>query len=246
MFLSRIYNPFEEGIGDQQLLVLAPADADVLVFIPSVPMFLGELRDRPFSKALADNPRFQKFLRSEWARDTGAVEALSSAFGQLDLLRARPPLGLDLWKDISGDALLFAGYAPTAPGEPWQFIAMFRPNSWKVLAAVNVLIDTVLGDLGPIKNGLEKSGVKKVERFRDSVTLSFERGPALSVTRIRNVVVIGTEVERISRHEDDDRARPPPFERRRSATPSSRRSPAPRLTRCAPSRGGASWTPSST
>ena len=131
-FLARVYNPFEEGIGDRQLLVLAPADADMLVFIPRVPKFLGELRDRPFSKALADNPRFQQFLRSDWARKTGAVEALSSAFRELDLLRSRPPLGLDLWKDISGEALLFAGYGPSAPGEPWQFVAMFRPNSWKV------------------------------------------------------------------------------------------------------------------
>jgi hypothetical protein len=199
LFLAKVYNPFEEGIGDRQLLVLAPADADALVYVPRVAKFLGELRDRPFSQALAKSDGFQRFLHSEFARDTGAVEALSSAFSQLDLLRGRPPLGLDLWDDIAGESLLFAGYAPTAPAEPWHFIAMFRPGSWKVIAAVNVLIDEMLGDLGPIRNGLTSAGVTKVTRFRDSVTLEFARGPALSVARIRNVVILGTEGERITR-----------------------------------------------
>src|SRR5262245_53925043 len=93
LFLTRVYNPFEEGIGDRQLLVLAPPDADALVFVPRVAKFLGEMRDRPFSRALAENPQFHNFLRSDFARDTGAVEALSGAFRELDLLRAKPPLG---------------------------------------------------------------------------------------------------------------------------------------------------------
>ena len=39
-FLTRVYNPFEDGINDRQLLVLAPDDADLLVFIPRVsPVF---------------------------------------------------------------------------------------------------------------------------------------------------------------------------------------------------------------
>jgi hypothetical protein len=199
LFLAWVHNPFEEGIGDRQLLHLAPPDADMLVFIPRVPQFLGELRDRPFSRVLAEHQGFQQFLRSEFARGTGAVEALSAAFREVDMLRSRPPLGLDLWKDISGDALVFAGYAPSAPGEPWQFIAMFRPNSWKVLAAVNVLVNDVLGNLPPIKNGLEAAGVTKVDRYRDSVSLTFARGPSLALARIRNVVVVGTQADRISR-----------------------------------------------
>src|SRR5262245_31210461 len=64
LFLARVYNPFEEGIGDRQLLHLAPPDADMLVFIPRVPQFLGELRDRPFSRVLAEHQGFQQFLRS--------------------------------------------------------------------------------------------------------------------------------------------------------------------------------------
>jgi hypothetical protein len=198
-FFTRIYNPFEEGIGDRQLLVLAPPDADLALFVPRVSKMLGELRDRPFSRALRDNAAFQQFLRSDFARKTGAVEALSDAFREIDLLRARPPLGLDLWQDITGESLLFAAYGPERAGMPWQYIAMFRPTSWKVLAAVNVLVDPILGDIGPIRNGLEQSGVKRVDRFRDSVTLTFERGAAISLARIRNVVVVGTEVDRITR-----------------------------------------------
>jgi hypothetical protein len=199
IFFDRVYNPFEEGIGDRQLLVLAPGDADLLVFIPHVARFLGEMRDRPFSRVLADDQRFQRFLQSDYAKRTGAVEALSTAFRELDLIRARPPLGLDLWGDISGESLLLAAYAPSQAGQPWQYIAMFRPSSWKVLAAVNVLVDPWLGDLGPIRNGLESGGVSRVDRFRDSVTLSLESGSALSIARIRNVVVVGTEVDRITR-----------------------------------------------
>jgi hypothetical protein len=199
LFLSRVHNPFEEGIGDRDLLLLAPDDADALVFVPKVAKFLGEVRDRPFIRGLADHPPFQSFLRSDYARRTGALETLSAAFRELDLLRARPPLGLDLFGDILGDALVVAGYAPAQPGRDWQFMAMFRPNDWKVLAGVNVLVDDVIGDLGPVRNALEGAGVQHVERHRDSITLHFRQGPAISLARIRNVVVAGTEIDRITR-----------------------------------------------
>ena len=81
---------------------------------PEVPRRAARPAVQPGPRRAAE--RFQQFLRSDFARKTGAVEALSSAFGELDLLRSRPPLGLDLWKDISGDALLFAGYGPSRAG----------------------------------------------------------------------------------------------------------------------------------
>lgn len=199
LFINRIYNPFEDGIADHELLLLAPADADALVFIPRVSKFLGEVRDRPFSRALAEHGPFQDFLRSDYARETGALEALSSAFRELDLLRASQPLGLDLFEDIAGESLLLAAYAPQDATAGWQFMAMFRPNDWKVIAAVNVLVDDVIGQIDAIKDALRTAGVEKIERSRDSVTLHFKRGPAVSLARIRNVVVAGTEGARISR-----------------------------------------------
>ena len=88
--------------------------------------------------------------------------------------------------------------------------------------------------------------MKKVERFRDSVTLTFARGPAISFARIRNVVVVGTEVDRITRLKTTIERDRLPGEPRRRGTRTSLRASAPRPTRSAPSCGGKSPTSSST
>ncbi len=195
--LNHVYNPFEESLAGRSLLVLAPADADAVLFIPDVPEWLGRIRDRGFVTTLDRSRGFSQFLETDFARQTGVVQALSKTFHQLDVERAKKTLDLDLFGDVSGKEAVVAAWAPKAPETAWQWIAVFRPQSVKPIVGLNLLIDR---DLGPrfIDAELAKSGIK-VERTRETATLHIPGAPALTAARVRDVVILGTDADRIVR-----------------------------------------------
>ncbi len=201
--MRKVYNPFESGLGDTSLVALVPEDADLVLSVPHVPRFLGELRDREFVKRLEQADGFQNFLKSPYANRTGAVRAVSSAFAQLDRLRASRPLDLELWGELSGEELAVVGYAPQKTEDQWRVLVMFRPGSWKVLAAVNCLIDSDIGGLKTVTSELERQGITVQERLRDSITLKIDRFGLVSIARVRDAVLFGTDVRRLQRLKAD-------------------------------------------
>lgn len=197
VFFSRVYNPFEESLGERSTLVLAPPDADVVLYLPHAPEVLGKIRDRAFVRALEESRGFQEFLRSDFARKTGALDAVVKAFQEFDRLRARKPLGLDLLGDVSGDALVLAAWAPDAPGKAWDWTAAFRPGSWLVLAAVNAVVDEGVTDLA-LRTRLDQAGLK-VRHTRDSAEVVAKDERPLYVARIRDAVIVGTRGSEVAR-----------------------------------------------
>jgi hypothetical protein len=196
IFCARIYNPFEAGLGERSLLVVTPPDADFVLFVPHVPDVLGRIRDRGFVKVLDEHRGFQEFLGSDFARRTGALEALRKAFAELDALRAARPLGLDLLGDVSGDELVLAGWAPEAPGGAWDFLATFRPRSWLVLAGVNIAVDRDLAERFVVPNAAP--GVK-FEHARDSAVVTLPQGRSFAFARVRDTVFVGTRPLEVAR-----------------------------------------------
>lgn len=216
MFCSRVYNPFEEGLGDRSLLVVTPPDADLVLYVPHVPDVLGRIRDRGFVKTLDENSRFQEFLQSDFARRTGAIDALRKAFSELDRLRTQAPMGLDLLGDVSGEELVLAAWAPDGPGKSWDFLATFRPKSWLVLAGLNIAVDRDLSEWLVVPR--LAPGVK-FEHARDSASVVLADGRQLSFARVRDTVFVGTrpdEVARLKTRLERERLPDEPAERYRS------------------------------
>jgi hypothetical protein len=196
-FFARVYNPFEAGFGDRTLLTVAPEEADVVLFIPRVPEVLGKIRDRGFVAALDRSVGFQEFLRSDFARETGALDALRNAFAELDRLRAETPFGLDLYGDVTGDELVAAAWRPEKPGAPWDWQLAFRPKSWLVVAGVNALLDAFLTDMA-LQSRLDSAGIV-VDRARDSAALTFRDGRRVRIARVRDAIVVGTRDAEVAR-----------------------------------------------
>ncbi|HYC77855.1 MAG TPA: hypothetical protein VEI02_09525 [Planctomycetota bacterium] len=222
VFVSRVYNPFGATLGDRPLLVLTPPDADAVLYAPRLPDVLGGLEERPFLRALDASQGFQQFLQSDFARQTGALEALKRSWQEFQNLRRSRPFGLDLIGDVSGDEVALASWAPqTDAGKP-DWLASFRPKKWTVLAAVNVLVDRGLSDRF-LKEKLAARGVQ-VEHARDFATLTLADGTRLHVARVRDAVLVGTrdsELARLKTAADRDSIPAAPIERYRALTEDS-------------------------
>lgn len=217
VFFARVYNPFEEGLGERSLLIATPPDADLVLYLPHVPEVMGRLRERGFVKTLEESRGFQEFLGSDFARSTGALEALRKAFQELDRLRAERPLGLELLGDVTGEQVVVAAWQPEAPGKPWDFLLTFKPQSWLVLAGVNVAVDQAIADRF-LKDRVEKAGVK-LEHARDSASVTTRDGRTYAFARVRDAVLVGTratEVARLKTRLERERLPDEPAERYRA------------------------------
>ncbi len=216
LWLSWIYNPFATSI--ESPLVLVPGKADFVLNVTQFPDVVDGMRERPFSRALKNHEGFQQFRETKDARDTGVVEALQKAFASLDELRTSLPLGLELLPGVSGAHVVVCGYLPDrtdarkeAPrfsnrpveSEDVRFMAVFRPESWKAVAGVNVLRNERLFDLF-MRDSLEAEGIR-VEHGRNLVRLQLpasSKGAApseLFITRIGDTVLVGTEERELER-----------------------------------------------
>ena len=195
--LNHVYNPFEESLSGRSLLVLTPTDADAVLFIPDVPEWVGRIRDRGFVTSLDKSRGFSQFLETDFARRTGVVQALSKTFHQLDVERAKKTLDLDLFGDVSGKEAVVSAWAPKGAAKSWQWLAVFRPESVKPIIGLNLLLDKDLGARF-VDPELAKSGIK-VSRTRDTATLTIPEAPPLTVARVRDAVIVGTDEERIVR-----------------------------------------------
>ena len=219
LFIVNIYNPLEDSVGTP--LVFVPSDVDFVVNVPDLPDFLQDLRDVPMARVMKEHDGFQEFLRSDILRDNGLSEAIQNAFRHLDKLSGQMPLGLNLLGDVSGRQVVACGYLPRNPDEPLRFMLVFRPESWKVIAGVNVLLNRRLSDWG-VKDALAEQGLE-VEHTRDMVAIPIrsaegEPKPAIDklwVTRIADAILVSTEERQLAKirksvHQDGVPANPDP------------------------------------
>ncbi len=194
-FAVFIHNPVAGGLADATVLI--DPGADWVLDVPDFPGFVGALRTQGFYRDLDRHPGFQAFLGSPIVRDTAILPSLSRALTELESGVGALPLGLDSLERLAGRRVLVAGYAPEGPGRDWRFVLVARPGSWKALAAVNVLSNSLLSGLlvAPrLPRGVTVA--HDLAQLDGGVRLSVEgRGGTriLYVARVRDHVLLGTE-----------------------------------------------------
>lgn len=190
LFFRLIYNPFMKSVPDP--LVLVPRDVDFVVSVPDFPAFVEDVTNRKFIAALSAHRGFSDFLETPYAKQTGVLDALRSAFLQLNMARGALPFGLDVLGDVSGQHVILAGWVPEAPGKPWRLLVLVRPKSWLTIAGTNVMMQPKLYEWF-VKDSIA-ADVSEVEHFRDAVRIRPKSlGQDIFVTRVADTILVSTE-----------------------------------------------------
>ena len=191
---TTIYDPFAEEIPN--VLVLVPDDVGWLIEIGDLPGFLKGIENTAFYSALDRNVGFQACLRGPEVAEGDWLSAARQGFRQLTETTWTLPLGLEL-SDVLGQQVVLIGRADGSDGTG---VALIRPTDFKVLVAVNVLLDSTLTDLFAADQMREEGATCIHQGHYTEVRLEGDGGDVqtLALTRIGDVVAIGTDISLVS------------------------------------------------
>ncbi len=204
--VGSIWVPFAEEVDD--ILVYAPENADFILYSRDFPTLIRGLEDRVFIRQVDQNRNLQRWLNSPKIVETQIIPGLRDAYAKLRELDSMLPFDLKALGDLSGRAVMVAGYEPESKEAPPTFLAVVQPESSMARIAVNALLSPTLSSWF-LTDQLPESA--SIEHFNWGARIDFEvaRGAAkeaparvetvaLAVARVEAAVIIGTNVNAVA------------------------------------------------